>query len=385
MASSGKAPVVPDEQLVLTNPTPTESRRTWTATYPQWGAALTLQSYLDRELYGFEIPLSRDGGLTPWILTDGTASPDERPVLSSCETLRKRALVRYQDGQVKEGWAYGVASVFTYPERRGKGYAAKMMVRLGNALQEKQKMQDGDALFSVLFSDIGKKFYARAGWAAFESTHLELPAKRISIHGAAGELRILGSDDMATLAALDSQLVREKLAQGDGGASTKTQVALLPDVDTMQWHHAREDFVCEHIFNRTPQARGALYAPAGRPGSRVWVVWTRGFYGGVAKPEKNTLYVLRLVVEDETLADGELRQALRLVLAAAQSEAKEWLCPKVEVWNPAPRVRALVEECQDLEARFVVREDEGICALRWFGEGSVDDVEWLASEKYTWC
>lgn len=118
----------------------------------EWKGPLTLDAYLGREEHLGKQKLVRDGGLTPWALVTKDGNP--RAVLSSCETIRKKALVA-QNGQVKEVICHGVASVFCPPEYRGKGYAGRMIKDLGEKLHHWQT--DGhDCLFSVLYSDIGK-------------------------------------------------------------------------------------------------------------------------------------------------------------------------------------------------------------------------------------
>lgn len=368
--------------LIITHPSPSDRQQTWTATHPNWGAALSLQGYLDREAYLLDIPLARDGGLTHWVLTDASLPPDQRRVLSSCETLRKRTLFRAPDGEIREGSAHGVAGVFTYPELRGKGYAAKMIGLLAETLAARQKEHEGDAICSVLFSDIGKTFYAKIGWKPFESTHLAFSAATTATDEASPELRYITYDDLPSLAARDEELIRKRLSK----PSRKTSVAVLPDLNTLLWHLHREDFMCKHIFSRTPSARGVLYTPPGRPDSRVWAIWARGFYGGIANPEKNTLHFLRFVVENEDgLSDDELAEAIQAIVSASRTEAMDWLCANLELWNPAERVKRLALEKNDLGGKFVVRETEEIASLNWFGEGSTDDIEWIANEKFAWC
>ncbi len=172
--------------LILTNPTPAELVRTWTLTHPKWGPALTHDDYLQREEYLTTVPLAKDGGITHWILTDRPREPGQRLVLSSCETLRKRTLVCGPDGEVRYGIAHGIASVFTDPQLRGKGYASRMMEELGRALETWQADEgrssstspppsrgssngtDGaKSHFSVLYSDIGKTFYRAKGWEPY--------------------------------------------------------------------------------------------------------------------------------------------------------------------------------------------------------------------------
>ncbi|KAI9158259.1 hypothetical protein HJFPF1_06251 [Paramyrothecium foliicola] len=378
MVSQSSLPAASSPHLILTSPTKDELPEIWTATYPTWGAALDLNGYLERETFLMTKPLAGGAHTTPWILTDSSVPAKERLVLSSCETLRARALVKSRDGTVREGWAHGVASVFTYEQHRGRGYAGKMMEKLAETLQKKQDEKDGDALFSTLYSDIGKKFYARFGWAPFQSTHLTLPAKQSS----AQSVQPIGLDGLSELVKVDEQVIRSRYFT-PGQPSDKTRVALLPDFDNYMRHLHREGFMCKHLFKRAPETHGALYGEGSS--RRVWAVWTRGFYGPIEKPEKNTLYILRFVVEDESMSDDELKEAVKAVLGAAQNEAKEWQLPKVEIWNPDERIKRLAEDTKELEAKFVVRENDSITSLNWFGSDAGEEIEWAVNEKFEWC
>ena len=377
MSLQGGLPSGSSPTLVLANPTEHEQECIWTATHPQFGTALSQKDYLARERYLLTIPLARDGGITQWILTDSTAPRGSRPVLSSCETLRKRALVRGPDGVVREGWAHGVASVFTFTDLRGKGYAGRMIAMLADALKE----MDKDALFSVLYSDIGKKFYTLRGWVPADSNHLEFSPEEHTVP-ADKALRALASEDLAGLAARDEALLRQQIL----GSPSKTRAVILPTLDQLQWHLYREDFMCDRLFSRRPAIRGALYTPPGAPpGSRVWAVWKRGFYSGTDTPQKNTLHVLRFVVEDDRLPDADLESAVGAIVGLARSEAAAWVCGRVDLWNPDDRVKTIVMRRPDLGAKFVIRETDSIASIKMLAGDSVEDVEWCANEKYAWC
>ncbi|KAH6895733.1 hypothetical protein B0T10DRAFT_224912 [Thelonectria olida] len=370
----------PSPSFMLAHPNDSERRRIWQASHSTWGGALTEAEYLHREEYLLDSPLSRNGGLQSWMLTDGNLDPDNRPILSSFESYKKRAVVAGKDGIVKEVTSYGVASVFTFNECRGKGYARTMMSLFAQQLRAKQQENDGDAVFSVLWSDVGKTFYSNIGWKVFPSAYLEFPIAQASI-ASDGDLRLISFNDLSSLASRDEELLRKKLSQ----PSSENRAVVIPDLDTLQWHLYREDFMCKHIFSRTPAIRGAIYTPANHPESRVWAIWTRAFYGGRAKPEKNTLYFLRLVIEDESISDEELAKGLKAIVSVAQKEAPEWLCAKAEIWNPGERVTNVAEGIKELGAMFKVRETDNLASLQWFGDGSVDQVQWVASEKYAWC
>lgn len=149
---SAKLPDGKSSDIELTQPTHEEAVEQTRLNSKEWKGALSLPAYLGREEHLGKQKLIRDGGLTSWALVTKDGNP--RAVLSSCETIRKKALV-VQDGQIKEVICHGVASVFCPPEYRGKGYAGRMIRDLGEKLRTWQT-ESQDCLFSVLYSDIGK-------------------------------------------------------------------------------------------------------------------------------------------------------------------------------------------------------------------------------------
>ncbi|KAF4998370.1 hypothetical protein FGRMN_3250 [Fusarium graminum] len=380
MASHDNLPPVSSPSLVLTRPTDTERERVWKGTHPHWGAALTMEDYIAREHDNLEAALARDGGVTSWILTDGSMKPNDRPILSSCETYKKRALVSSKEGSVRDGTAFGVASVFTFPECRGKGYASKMMSLLADELRGRQQKNEGDADFSVLWSDVGPKFYNAVGWKPFESTWLEFPVAETE-HTVEEFVKPITLDDISDLAARDEELLRKRVSS----LSSQVRAVVVPDATTLQWHIHRGDFMCKHLFSRTPTVHGAVYTPPDAPNSRIWAIWTGNFYGMLDKPEKNILRIVRLVIEDETISDETLTKGIQAIASSAQKTAKEWSCSKVEVWNPQNRVHKAAESIQSLRAKLFVRENNNIASLQWFGEDSNENIEWIANEKFAWC
>lgn len=373
--------------VILANPSEEERLRCWEGSHPLWGAALTLDGYIGREKRQLEIPLARNGGLTNWILTEvegpqgfvAAQGPNgSRPVLSSCETLKKRALVRTEDGSIREGTAHGVASVFTDPEFRGRGYASAMMRELANTLHNMERETAGDALFSVLYSDIGPEFYSKAGWLPHASNHVEFTASTDE-PVSPDALQIIHFDDLPPLVAADEQLIRREIANPPEGQTPGIRVAILPDLDQIHWHLAREGFVCDQLFSRRPTAHGALYTTPS--GGRAWAIWARSFSGTVDQPDKNTLYILRFVVE-EGVKDGQLREALAAIVAVARKQAADWACASVQMWNPEEKVKSAAES---LGAKYEVRLKGSIASLHTFSDHPRENVEWLFNEKYAWC
>jgi hypothetical protein len=397
---SPAARTLPDSKspnLHLTHPTDEEKLETWTLNSTSWGGALNQQDYLEREEYLTKAPLARDGGVTHWILVDKELPPNRRPILASCESLRKRAIVG-RDGKLTDIVSHGIGSVFCDPEYRGRGYASRMMRELGEKLRTWQASTKGKSCgFSALWSDIGKLYYAAHGWHPFPSTHIEFPPVSLSGGGNSMPAKLLESKDLQKLCEKDEAMIRQTLARA---RDSKTHVCIVPDHEHIQWHHVREDFMCQKIFGRQPTIRGAVI---GEEGHRVWAMWTRSFYGPVGKASSgNALHILRLVIEDEApeiifssktggaLSNGSLMdeqaQKLKSVLQVAQSQAAEWSLLHVELWNPTPLVQSLVQKT-DLQHSKVERESESIPMLMWYGagDGKLNDIDWAGNEKYGWC
>ncbi|CAJ2502044.1 Uu.00g048970.m01.CDS01 [Anthostomella pinea] len=441
-------PPATDPSLVLTQPTEAEKRQIWTLNHGEWGGALTLQEYHDREPYLATIPLAARGGMAHWILTTTTETEEKeaaesRPVLASCESLRKRVLYvpaagssggeEVRDGDVREGVGYGVASVYTYPERRGRQYAGRMLSELGPALRtwprhqarlqdpngsstgEQKAQPDGkgaegqeeEAICSALWSDIGKQFYAKKGWAAFPSVHAEFSASTVGEEeeGTTQVTTPITYDTLPTLCADDERVIRRQLVD-TAHATGRTAMAFAPDHDALRWHLFRDDFIAALVYpDRGPSdVRGAVAVISGdgEEGGRVWAIWTRNYHSKTPAEtrDKNTLYILRLVIESPasspistttTTTDQDpnpaLLSAFESVLQKARHEARRWDCGKIDVWNPTPAVRQLIER-SGLAHRWVDRDTASVPSLMWYGgpeATSSGEVEWVASEKYCWC
>lgn len=363
------SPAVLSSPLILAHPTATERLRIWKTAYPHWGDGLGSKDYIDREIKNLQFCQGHNN-LANWILTDGGAA-DQRPLFSACETYMKRAIIAGKEGDLRHGTCYAVASVFTFDEYQGKGYAKKLMTLLAEELR-------GVADFSVLWSDIGPKFYESVGWKPFKSTFYQLPAT-----GGDGTLdyesKPIKFDDIPHIVKLDEKILREKLTV----PSPKVRALILPDLSTIEWHLFHEAFVCQRGFSRTPSIHGALYTSPNPARSEVWAIWKRNIYG--KKRENNTIYVVRLVIEDDSISSDNLKIGIIALCRMAQKEANEWFCSTVEIWNPDDRVKKAIEGIKDLGAKFVTQENHHLGSMRWLKEGSIDEVDWVCNEGFAWC
>jgi GNAT superfamily N-acetyltransferase len=397
--------------LALVPATPAEKEAVWHLNGVAWRGSLSPEQYLRREHHLGNQLLTLKGGIIYWILidtaeskptlTNGTSSAHSLPattstirtVLASCETLRKRAVVATPSPSgpiITESISHGIGSVFCREAFRGRGYARRMMQELGKNLQTWQQPEGQKAHFTVLYSDIGREFYAREGWKPFESRHLRLPPVgdegMVHVNGG-GEVvsSPLFKDGLKDLCVIDEKLLRERFGRFKK-EDKKIRVAQIPDVDTMHWHHAREEFLCQEVFGKWPDVKGAMVV-AGE-GKRVWAIWTRTFG---ASTEGNVLHILRLVVEGEEEGDqGWNVKAVAAVLRAAQREAGKWERKSVEIWNPSALIVKAARVIEP-DAVLVERESESITSLMWYEENdsgetpATNEIDWVGNEKYAWC
>lgn len=360
-----------------------------------WKGPLTLPQYLDREIHICSQSLTIDGGLTCWVLVDTALPESERVVLSACETIKKKAWIAYGGKQVQETLTHGIGGVFSRPEFRGRGYATRMMTELAKALKTHQQPSGHECLFSVLWSDIGKAYYAKFGWQPFESSHVSIPPlsspadyePELQAHSLPDSLALDTAGIQATICspATEAEDKRVLLSKSQSDPSTAF-VGIAPDQDHMVWHFAREEFQHKtlHSFRPFPTIKGAT---ATLDGVTATCVWTRVFGD---TPATNVLTILRLQYNDPAPGDEEARAALirciASILQRARLVAQEWDMRKVDLWSPT----ALTMEASKLlfaDAEVVHREKSSVACLRWDGEkreyGS--KVEWLWNEKFAWC
>ncbi|KAH8593524.1 hypothetical protein B0O99DRAFT_627425 [Bisporella sp. PMI_857] len=367
------------EGLQLTHPTPKECTAIWNLTSQAWKGPLTQEDFVLNCAQLLTAPLHRDGGMSMWILTNKHMEPDHRPILASCETIRKQALVSDANGKVEEKVVHAVASVYTDPEHRGRGYASRMMRGLSRGLQEFQS-DFGKTIASVLWSDIGKEFYSNVGWLPFPSSHLQF--KALKSDQTPPGVMYLKAEDLEELCRIQESLVRKLVSTK---ASHKTRMTLLPNHNSVTWFHQKEDFLASTVYNKPALRKGAII---GSPGNRIWVIWTRLCSDPLDAPDaENTLYILKLVIENDAEERRELQvEQLKAILEAARNEAAEWRLPVVKMWNPTLAIEDLVART-GIEHENVEREKSSISSVLWYGEGegTADSVEWIGNEKFGWC
>ena len=380
--------------LHLTQATPVECVKIWNDTSASWRDSLTTSEYLEEQLFLTSVPLAKNNGMTRWVLAEKNCPQDQRRIFCSCESFIKRSLMTDADGNIEEVVVHGIASVFCPLKYRRRGYAARHMTELAKTLCTWQS-DHARVAGSVLYSDIGKNFYAKFGWKPnVTNWHFEFQSKNIPWSPLTKELV---EDDLGELCRRDKAIIRAAMtASAD---NVKKLVTILPDIDHMLWHIGKEDFATERLFGKRPHAKGAIAGPAG---SQVWAIWTHRYYAHPnTESSSNVLYILRLVVEGDYFpnkppltgennfqTEEQLRQAdfLIAVLRCAQAEAAEWKLDYVKLWEPSPWVQDAIKK-SSLDHCMVERQEDSIASGLWYDENGGYEAApvWINNEHYAWC
>lgn len=126
--------------------------------------------------------------LRRWALLDGSE------VLASAKTYEFDAALDGRSVRV-----LGLGAIFTQPEHRGRGYAARLI----DSLIERAAADRFD--LALLFSEIGAEYYERLGFTAVPRFDLQLRVREDPRRGAPAVLVRSGEDrDLASLAAIDA-------------------------------------------------------------------------------------------------------------------------------------------------------------------------------------
>ncbi|KAL9622587.1 MAG: hypothetical protein Q9160_003084 [Pyrenula sp. 1 TL-2023] len=384
-------PLADSPNLKLLPASPTERLNCFKINQVSWGGRLTESQYLQREKHLGGQVLTKDAKLTHWILTDPSLAKQDggNAILSACESYEKVAYIA-RGGSVKEVICHGIGSVYCATVYRGRGYAKRMMQELGNTLDSLQPQEEDR--FSLLWSDIGKKFYAQVGWKPMPSAHIQLPAIDNATYSRTKKQLALPSTEDIQPADLDELVckpdcdhVKDVLERESASkeAKGKTLISVRPDHAHMAWHNARENFIAHKLFGKSPSIKGAYIDQ--EEALKPAIVWTR-IFGSL--DSESCLLILRLVVPPSRAeARDQLVKSLATLLLRAQLEAQKWdMQQGVQIWNPedvtleAAKLLAGPEGNVDV----VLREEDSVASLRYAGQ-DLDNVEWRFSEKYAWC
>ncbi|GMK53807.1 hypothetical protein CspeluHIS016_0103930 [Cutaneotrichosporon spelunceum] len=306
-------------------------------------------------------------------------------ILCGCETyLRPGVYLAPGMSEPIDCPSYGVSCVYTNAAHRGNGYARHMMRLVHYILAPPDTLPPfppawgappaippdmQDAVFSVLYSGVGKEFYAKCtkgerepGWMPEELFVRQWNIQPLVEEPDSEGWMWLKRDDLPTWEQEASRRIRRDLARE--GDKSKTRLAILPDPGCFDVHAVRY----EVIPGARPDATYGLVLPE-VDGERPFFTYSLkpGARNKDCRPETyNAHDQPRLVVMHAT--PGVPWYA---VVAAATREGVN----RIEAWQgygwdeEAGGAVMLPEENQPCLAVYGMRDDE---------------VEWEFDEKYAW-
>ncbi|KAJ2915050.1 hypothetical protein MD484_g5375, partial [Candolleomyces efflorescens] len=238
-------------------------------------------------------------------------------------SLRREAFVlrRTPSGEFtsEEEVGYGIASVYTPSGKRGKGYAKHMMSLLHWVLAPASSFPSGfpeawgqpptvpegfgSGIVSVLYSDVGPKFYKASGpapgvdgWRSvpYTATNWDVATilERTKDEARKGQWTMLTKEQTKDWWNKDSQLILQE-APSKPQPPTLTAFTFLPRKGVAEFLQRRIEWFVNRL-ERPPPYYGALLSSSspsdGEPSSDAFASWAFELYAGSPK----TLLITRL-------------------------------------------------------------------------------------------
>lgn len=348
------------------------------------------------------------------MLLPSDAAPDSTDILCSVETYRRSILYlppssttadTSAEPAVKRLVGYSIASVFTPPQNRKKGYAKRMMELLHDQLglpasnsasaalaelkeeEVELKGADGgrDGLLSWLYSDVGD-FYSRChrgGKPEGESWQIQglttttwtipLPASSSPVSPPKGfTCSLVKPTDFDRLAKLDASSLRRSFASS---SSPRGAFAAEPTDGALHWATQRGAHSFTARGQEAPTVWGVelrLSSPSssnvGEPTS--FILFTCDF-------QKQKAKLLRLLLSSPSHAPFLLSEASRLLQQYHQTKLVGWKVPE-----------EALEELRQFGKGWAGETGErsdSLSAVAWYGQEGEGEVEWRVNEGYAWC
>jgi len=304
-------------------------------------------------------------------------------------------MIQDEKRQVDDVISYGVASVFTPPSNRGKGYASHMMRLLHWVLAPRSTLPSsfpeqwglppdpagmGDARFSILYSDVGEGFYSEcgpdftpySGWisASVMQTTLDIFSDMPIEASVSGQQEWLTKEEVNEVWKIDAALMKSDVARTP--PNNKAVFACLPDLGVASFSIDRTMKFTADLRPVLPLALWGvrLSGPSqnqNEDASLTFATWTL-----------DTQSITPIVIVTRLRATRITFPILmsKLVEAAQKAQAK-----RIDIWN-------LPAEFQPIAHAIggkTWRRDEHLASFKWYGAEKSDEIEWLFNERYCWC
>ncbi|KAJ3558224.1 hypothetical protein NM688_g1052 [Phlebia brevispora] len=359
-----------------------ESRK---RTAVEWAKGMSLEQYIERDRIMDDYEHARDGNLITWVLAP-RSDPFTLDFMCSCETFRRVGIVARSspNGQVKlaEVPSYGVASVYTPPSKRNRGYAAHMVRLVHWVLAPEGSISAQfppawgappvagmqDAVFSVLYSDIGDRFYrhngsclpdSSLGWVTTGSINTSWSVR--DIPSDAAQWKLLSKEDALAVWDEDARLMKNDVAEKarDGAVVC----SFVPNRGLGRFSIERIMLFKEGLTHALPlETWGVQLIGSSMDAPLVFATWT------LENSLSKTMVLTRLRATESTF---------RGLLARVMEFARQSGLETVETWNLPEELHAVAKE---LGGTTFKRKDH-LSSIKWYGAEAEDEVQWLFNEK----
>ncbi|KAK8850684.1 hypothetical protein IAR55_004604 [Kwoniella newhampshirensis] len=254
-----------DSQMIIVRCSAEQKIQTRKNHWSNWGAPLgfTEQGWVDRFAQMEQHAWAERDRYVTWALVRKD-DPTSTDMLAHCEIFKRKSIAANPgSSQVKEVFSYGIASVFTPPPNRGKGYARILLRMLHYVIAPPTLLPPfpshwgtapdiggfRDAAFSVLYSGVGDKYYAtcrrgdgessQAGWVRHKVTLRTWKVSTIEGEETGQEgWEWLGADSLGSL----EEAIEQEMIQGLGkDASDRYRFAILPSWSLFKVHALRSE------------------------------------------------------------------------------------------------------------------------------------------------
>lgn len=221
-------------------------------------------------------------------------------------------------------------------------------------LSERIRAMTGGHALSVLYSDIGPKFYDKhGGWKACDANELLIPSGK--------EFEDILSADMLNLkdaeVCIDEDV--KKLKDEFVGGKDLTIVQLIPLHEELEWASVRDRHLAKHLKLEEAENFGAKVSLVNDWG---YVLWFHEF-------QSSALTILRL---REPSTDTGMRGLLQAALLEARRSGLE----NVKIWSPSERLENITG------IKKIIRKD-AVPSLLYFEEH--ERTHWRNIEALGWC
>ncbi|CCM06660.1 uncharacterized protein FIBRA_08945 [Fibroporia radiculosa] len=391
---------IPLANLSLFPATPEQTLESRKRTAVQWANGLTAAEYVRRDVVMDAQEHAAEGNLTTWVLAPRT-DPATLDFFCSCETFRRTAAIARPGAhsEAEEVVAYGVASVYTPPEKRRNGYARHMMRLLHWVLAPRSTLPTfppawgappdaghGNAQFSILYSDLGSQFYhacgpdedQASGWAELGSIETSLTLPLVAILGSAADSSHswmwLTEDDVKRVWEQDAEWMKADLA-ASASSTGRLQAAFLPNKGVADSTVQRTMAFQADMQPVLPLDTWGVFLLS-HEGAALRDVLTdhEGEYPTFATWSLDTLASSRTLIVTRLRATKRTLPALvqQLLEYAGKCDAR-----KIEIWG-------MQEELQEVANGLgwtTSARPNHLSSFKWYGKEVGEEIDWMFNEK----